>query len=237
MPLTLPLRVFIGCDRRQRQAALVLQHSLQRCSSQPLSITLLEEVQLRQAGLLWRERHPLQTTDCSFSRFLVPHLLGFQGWGLYLDGDMLCLSDPAVLWDFARPELALLCVQHPERVWGEVKLNGARQSTYPRKNWSSLMLFQAELCRALTPTVVNEASGLDLHRFTWLSSDLQLGALPGSWNHLVDVDPAVEPEDRQPDLVHWTLGGPWLPGYTQSGGHLADRWRQERALMTASLFD
>lgn len=229
----LPLQVFIGCDSRQRQAALVLQHSLQRCSSLPLSITLLEDSQLRRCGLLWRERDPLQSTDTSFSRFLVPQLLGYQGWGLYLDGDMLCLSDPAVLWDYCQPERALLCVQHPERRWGTTKMNGALQTSYPRKNWSSLMLFQADRCRALTPDWVNSATGLELHRFAWLTADHELAALPGSWNHLVDVDPPPEPHGRQPDLVHWTLGGPWLRGYEQAGGHLADCWRQERAALAA----
>ena len=96
------------------------------------------------------------------------------------------------------------------------------------------MLFQAERCGALTPAFVNEASGLVLHRFSWLTSDQQLGALPGSWNHLVDLDPAPAPEGPQPDLVHWTLGGPWLPGYGHAGGHLADLWHQERAACAAS---
>lgn len=231
-PEDLPLRVFIGCDRRQRQAALVLQHSLQRLSSLPLSISLIEEQQLRRAGLLWRPRHPLQSTDFSFSRFLVPQLLGFRGWGLYLDGDMLCCSDPVGLWRLRQPEAALLCVQHPEQAWGATKMNGAPQTAYPRKNWSSLMLFQGERCRALTPELVNTADGLLLHRFGWLRSEQLIGALPRSWNHLVGLDPPP-PAQQPPDLVHWTLGGPWLPGYADAGGWLADLWRQERAAWAA----
>lgn len=230
----LPLHIFIGCDQQQRQAALVLQHSLQRLSSLPLSISLLEQRQLRQAGLDWRERDPLQSTDFSFNRFLVPHLLGFKGWGLYLDGDMLCLSDPAALWAHCDPTLALICVQHPEHIWGENKMNGLIQTSYPRKNWSSLMLFNGGHCRQLTPSFVNSASGLTLHRFAWLEQPEQLGSLPRSWNHLVGLDSQLAPEDPQPDLVHWTLGGPWLPGYGQAGGQLADLWRREQSAMIAS---
>jgi lipopolysaccharide biosynthesis glycosyltransferase len=233
--IVLPLKIFIGCDTRERQSALVLQQSLQRLSSLPLSICLLEKHQLHAAGLDWRARDPLQSTDFSFNRFLVPYLLGFKGWGLYLDGDMLCLSDPAALWSHCKHEHALLCVQHPEHLWGQQKMNGLPQTSYPRKNWSSLMLFQAERCRALTPEFVNTASGLTLHRFAWLEQPGQLGRLPRSWNHLVGVDRQPQPTDPQPDLVHWTLGGPWLPGYGQSGGHLADLWRQERAAMTTPM--
>ena len=229
--IKLPLKVFIGCDAKERQSALVLQHSLQRLSSLPLSISLLEQHQLRQAGLDWRKRDPLQSTDFSFNRFLVPNLLGFEGWGLYLDGDMLCLSDPAALWSYCDDNLALLCVKHQEHLWGQSKMNGSRQTSYPRKNWSSLILFNGEHCRQLTPFFVNEASGLTLHRFAWLGQPEQLGSLPRSWNHLVGLDAQPMAHGPQPDLVHWTLGGPWLSGYGQDGGHLADLWRKERAAM------
>lgn len=144
------MHVFIGYDRHQRLASLVLAHSLRRRSSLPITITLLEQHQLEQAGLYWRPRDPRQTTDCSFSRFLVSALLGFQGWGLYLDGDMLCLADPATLWELRDADEALLCVQHPSHPWGNRKMGGLCQTDYPRKNWSSLMLFNAPRSRAQT---------------------------------------------------------------------------------------
>jgi hypothetical protein len=200
-----------------------------------LAITLLEQGQLERSGLYWRPRDPRQSTDFSFSRFLVPALLDYRGWGLYLDGDMLALADPARLWAQRRDDDAVLCVQHPPHPWGHSKMGGRPQSWYPRKNWSSLMLFNAARCRALTPDVVNTASGLDLHRFAWLeAADGSLGALPADWNHLVGLDlpPAA---DQLPSLLHWTLGGPWLPGYEQAGGPLADLWHAERDHLCAAV--
>jgi hypothetical protein len=220
------MHVFIGCDRHQRLASLVLAHSLRRRSSLPITITLLEQHQLEQAGLYWRPRDPGQTTDFSFSRFLVPALLGFQGWGLYLDGDMLCLADPATLWQLRDADEALLCVQHPSHPWGNRKMGGLCQTDYPRKNWSSLMLFNAPRCCRLTPDYVNQASAMELHRFAWLEG-ADPGVLPRRWNYLVDLDPP--PASHQlPALLHWTLGGPWLPGFAEAGGPLADLWLAER---------
>lgn len=221
-----PLQVFIGTDHHHRQAALVLAHSLRSRSSVPIAITLLEQHQLEHAGLYWRPRDPLQSTDFSFSRFLVPALLGFRGWGLYLDGDMLCLEDPANLWALRDDRYAVQCVQHQDHAWGESKMDGRVQTSYPRKNWSSLMLFNADRCTRLDAGYVNSASGLQLHRFQWLPDDSLIGALPRRWNHLVQLDPL--PSDGQLlALIHWTLGGPWLAGYVDAGDSLAELWRHE----------
>lgn len=220
------MQVFIGTDHHHRQAAQVLVHSLRSRSSVPIAITLLEQHQLEQAGLYWRGRDPLQSTDFSFSRFLVPALLGFRGWGLYLDGDMLCLDDPANLWALRDDQYAVQCIQHPVHAWGDAKMDGRVQTSYPRKNWSSLMLFNAARCLQLGVDYVNTASGLQLHRFVWLADDSLLGALPNRWNHLVQLDPPP-PADQPPALIHWTLGGPWLEGYADAGDSLASLWRHE----------
>ena len=181
------MQVFIGTDHHHRLAAQVLAHSLRSRSSVPIAITLLEQHQLERAGLYWRPRDPLQSTDFSFSRFLVPALLGFRGWGLYLDGDMLCLDDPANLWTLRDDQYAVQCVQHPVHAWGDAKMDGRVQTSYSRKNWSSLMLLNCSRCTALTPEYINTASGLDLHRFHWLSGDHEIGAIQGGWNHLVEA--------------------------------------------------
>jgi lipopolysaccharide biosynthesis glycosyltransferase len=221
------MRVFIGCDRYHRQSALVLANSLRRRSSQPISITLLEQSQLIRSGLYWRPRDSGQSTDFTFSRFLVPALLNYRGWALYLDGDMLCLDDLSNLWSLRNCDDALMCVQHPEHTWGSSKMGGIPQTSYPRKNWSSLMLFNASRCSNLTPSYVNHASALDLHRFHWLDDDEDIGDLPRCWNYLVDIDQPVLP-DQLPSLLHWTLGGPWLSTHLNAGGSLAQLWRDER---------
>src|SRR6188474_2846291 len=90
------IRVFIGYDPREAVAFNVLSYSIQRHASAPVAITPLMLKQL--AGVLTRERHPLQSTDFSFSRFLTPHLSGYSGWSIFMDCDMLMLDDVAKLW-------------------------------------------------------------------------------------------------------------------------------------------
>jgi len=90
-----------------------------------------------------------------------------------------------------------------------VKMDGQKQTQYPRKNWSSFMLINCghEQVQALTPDVVNSESGLYLHRFNWLSDDV-IGSLPVTWNYLEGWHTAADCED--PIAVHFTRGGPWF---------------------------
>ena len=215
-----PIRIFIGYDPRERAATNVLIDSLYQNSSRPIAVTPIVTAQLGEAYR--RERDPKQSTAFSFSRFLVPHLMGYQGWAIFMDCDMLCRGDIAELWAQRDDKFALLCVQHDHQPSETRKFLGEVQSAYPKKNWSSLMLLNCSRCTALTPEYVNTASGLDLHRFHWLSSDHEIGALQGGWNHLVHVqDPALA-EDSP--MLHWTLGGPWFRDQRTMGGPLAAEW-------------
>ena len=226
-PSQLPVRIFIGYDPRERAATNVLIDSLYQHSSVPLAITPLVTPQLEAQGLYWRQRDPRQSTAFSFSRFLVPQLIGFEGWAIFMDCDMLCRSDIAELWAERSDDYALMCVQHEHVPAETVKFLGEVQSAYPKKNWSSLMLLNCDRCQALTPDYVNSASGLELHRFHWLGDDSLIGALPMErWNHLVDVQerPLAEPSA----LLHWTLGGPWFREQRTMGGPLAAEWFSAR---------
>jgi hypothetical protein len=217
-----PIPVFIGYDARERAATNVLMDSLYHHSSAPLSITPLVTPQLERAGLYRRERDAKQATAFSFTRFLVPSLMGYQGWCIFLDCDMLCRGDIAALWAQRDDRFAVMCVQHQHTPRESVKFLGEPQTPYPKKNWSSLMLLNTSRCQSLTPEYVNTASGLDLHRFHWLAGDHEIGAIEGGWNHLVDVqDPAAAPESP---LLHWTLGGPWFREQRTMGGPLAAEW-------------
>ena len=90
------IRIFIGYDPREAVAYNVLCHSIQSRASAPVSITPLMLSQLE--GVMWRRRHSLQSTEFSFSRFIVPHLAGFEGWALFMECDMLVRDDIADLW-------------------------------------------------------------------------------------------------------------------------------------------
>lgn len=177
------IRVFIGWDPREAIAADVLAHSIQRRSSQPVAITYIKLDQLKDFK---RERDPLQSTDFSFSRFMVPSLCNFEGHAIFMDCDMLCKDDMAQLWSLKDDRYAVQVVQHDYRPHQTRKFLDQPQTRYARKNWSSVMLFNNRRCKRLTPEYVNTATGLELHQFRWLK-DGEIGRLPERWNHLVTL--------------------------------------------------
>ena len=217
------INVFIGYDPREAVSYSVLAYSIQARAAQPVSIAPLMLSQLR--GVLTRERHPLQSTDFSFSRFLVPHLSGYAGWSLFMDCDMLMLDDVTSLWQLRDDRYAVMAVKHLHVPKETVKFLGEPQSKYEKKNWSSVMLFNNARCRALTPDYVNAAPGLELHQFKWLQSDDLIGALPERWNHLV----GYHPPRRDAALVHYTIGGPYFDAYREC--EYSKEWFAERDAM------
>lgn len=217
-----PIPIFIGVDPRERAAANVLIDSLVEHSSAPLAITPLITPQLEAQGLYWRERDPKQSTAFSFTRFLVPHLMDYDGWAVFMDCDMLARTDIAELWAKRDDRYAVQCVKHDHTPCETVKFLGEKQSAYPKKNWSSLMMLNCNQCKALTVDYVNTSSGLELHRFHWLEDDNLIGSIDESWNHLVGVQ--MDTKAAEANLLHWTLGGPWFKAQRTMGGTLAAEW-------------
>ena len=219
------VRVFIGYDSREAVAFDVLAHSIQRHASEPVSVTPVKLDQLE--GIFRRDRNPLQSTEFSFSRFLVPYLCGYQGWAIFMDCDMLMRGDIAALWALRDERFAVQVVKHMHVPKEEIKFLGAVQTKYEKKNWSSVMLMNCALCTALTPEYVNTATGLQLHQFKWLEGDQLIGSIPAEWNHLVGFDPP------RPDasLVHFTIGGPYFEEYADC--EYSGEWKREYELMLA----
>jgi hypothetical protein len=217
------IRVFLGYDSREVTMTSVCAHSIQQRASRPVSISYLKLAQLQ--NVFTREWHPLQTTEFSFSRFLVPYLSNFEGWSVFMDGDMLVLDDIARLWDLRDEHCAVQVVKHNHVPKESTKWLDAPQTKYEKKNWSSVMLFNNAKCTALTPQYVNSATGLQLHQFKWLGDDDLIGALPRRWNHLVGYD---APSDDV-SLVHYTSGGPCFNAYR--GCEYASEWYNEQRAM------
>ncbi len=217
------LNLYIGYDGRETVACSVLAHSIHARASCPVSVTPIMLSQLR--GLFQRERHVLQSTDFSFSRFLTPHLSGYAGWSLFMDCDMLMLDDVAKLWALRDERYAVMVIKHEHVPKEQRKFLNEPQTGYKKKNWSSVMLFNNARCRALTPEFVNTATGLELHQFKWLENDELIGALPSRWNHLVGYD--APRSDAA--LVHYTLGGPYFAEYRDC--EYAQEWFAERDAM------
>jgi hypothetical protein len=185
MRMSTPFRIFIGWDGRTPEAYEVARYSLLRRASIPITVIPIKLDDLRARGLYWRDQDPLASTEFTYSRFLTPFLAGFNGWALYCDSDFLWLEDIANLLDCARATHAVSCVQHDHRPTEAIKMDGAVQAAYPRKNWSSLMLFNCQhpAMQNLTPATINRESGTYLHRMQWVA-DTSIGALPVEWNWL-----------------------------------------------------
>ena len=219
--------IFIGYDLRERTATNVLIDSLYQKTSHPLSITPIVKNQLVKQGFHDREKDPNQSTDFSFTRFLVPYLMNFEGWAIFMDCDMLCRADISELWNQRDDEYSLLCVKHDHVPMEKSKFLGEKQTQYPKKNWSSLMLMNCKKCKALTIDYVNNASGLDLHRFNWLGSEKEIGEIKGSgWNQLITSEnlDSSKAENSNAKLIHWTLGGPWFKDQRKLGGDFVIEW-------------
>lgn len=217
----LMIRVFLGYDHREVIAYHVASHSIQVRSSEPVEIAPLMLSQLRE--VFHRERNPLQSTDFSFTRFLVPYLCGYEGWAIFADCDILCLDDIAKLWALRDDRYAVMCVHHDHRPVEDTKFLGEKQTQYEKKNWSSVMLLNNARCRALTPEYVSTRSGLELHRFHWLGDDSLIGQVPMRWNHLVGYNPDLPEEDL--GILHFTEGGPYFDAYRNCP--YAPLWRRE----------
>ena len=206
--------IFIGFDKSQEVAFHVLAHTLRKNSSIPISITSLDIRQLN----FNRTWDPLQSTEFTYTRFLVPHLCNFQGKALFMDSDMLCLGDVAELANLSMDGLALRVVKHNHVPTTTAKMVGQAQTVYPRKNWSSLMLMNCSELKVWSKEAVENRPASWLHRFEPIS-DEKIGELPSGWNDLDVIYPNTK-------LVHYTEGGPWLKNYTKH--KYGEAWYQAR---------
>ena len=217
------MKVFVGYDTREDIAYQVCKHSI--LARQPdADIRPLKQQELRDAGWYNRSIDKLASTEFTFTRFLIPELANFKGWALFMDCDMILTTDIKELFDQADDKYAVMCVQHDYKVKEEFKMDGQKQTIYPRKNWSSVMLFNCghPSNAKLTQDLVNdpEINGAYLHRFSWLK-DEEIGKLDHTWNYLVGVYDDIE----TPKLIHYTEGGPWFENYRN--GEFAQLWKDE----------
>lgn len=217
------MKVFVGWDSREDIAYQVCKHSI--ISKQPdAQVIPLKQNELRDRGLYWRDVDKLASTEFTFTRFLIPELTEYKGWALFIDCDTILTTDIKQLFDQADDRYAVICVQHDYTPREGVKMDGQQQTVYPRKNWSSVMLINCNhpSNRAVTKDLVNnpEITGAYLHRFSWLK-DEEIGELDHTWNYLVGVYDDIE----NPNLIHYTEGGPWFEDYRYCEFH--DLWKLE----------
>lgn len=212
------INIFIGYDTRESIAYHVCVQSIIGTSSQPVAITPLVLDHLKD----YQESHKDGSNQFIYSRFLVPHLMNHKGWALFIDGDMVFREDISNLWDLRDDRYAVMCVHHDYTSKATHKYLGATNSNYPRKNWSSVVLWNCShpSNQHVTPEFVRLANGPTLHRFKWLN-DSEIGQLPIEWNWLPDEFGT----NHQARLLHWTLGTPCFNEYADAP--MANEWHQE----------
>ena len=203
------INIFIGYDSKEKVAYNVLSHSIIQNSTKPVAITPIALNNLKDDFV--RERNALSSTEFSFSRFMIPHLMNYQGWALFMDCDMLMFEDVSKLWRMRDDSKAIQVCKHDYTPKESKKFLGQVQTKYEKKNWSSFMLMNCKKCTTLTPDYVNKASCLELHKFKWLEGDHLIGDLPLEWNWLVGEYEYKEDVNN----VHYTKGGPWFEEYAK----------------------
>ena len=152
---------------------------------------------------------------------------GFKGLALFIDGDMVVEGDISDLFFDHQYGKAIHVVKHDYTPRLSKKYLGATNQAYPRKNWSSVMLFECEHFknRKLTQQFVEKQTGEYLHRMQWLD-DEDIGELPKSWNVLVGEE---NQNYSEPKLLHYTNGTPCWSEWRYLGH--AENWDKYAALM------
>ncbi len=214
------VRLVVGFDARETIAYHVFCQSVLEKTSLPVSFLPLVEQSL--AG--YKETHHDGSNLFTYTRFLTPFLMGFEGWAIFADGDMVCRRDIAELWKLRDSSKAVQVVKHDYLTKSSTKYLGNKNENYPRKNWSSVVLWNCghPENRCLTPNLVLSKDGSFLHRFQWLADSL-IGELDREWNWLaIEYD-----ENPSANLIHYTLGTPCFRGYRDSAS--SEHWHRALA--------
>ena len=222
-----PIKVYIGYDSKQdvskklkfnRNACYeVCKKSIQEFNSN-VEIYPLKLDSLKELGIYKREEDTSSTTEFTYSRFLVPFLSGYKGISIFCDSDFLWNCDIENVMEYVESTNAVTCVQHKYVPKAETKMDGLKQTIYPRKNWSSLMVFNCEHpdCKNLTLDTVNKESPKYHHRMGW-TKDANIGSLPLDFNYLEGEYTSY----ILPKVIHFTNGGPW---HSTWNGDFKENW-------------
>jgi lipopolysaccharide biosynthesis glycosyltransferase len=221
-----PIPIFIGYDPREAIAYHACVNSIIRQSSVPVCIVPLALNNFKD----YTETHTDGSNQFIYSRFLVPHLMDYSGFAIFMDGDMIVRGDIAELWALRQADKDVMVVKHDYKTRMTEKYLGSKNEDYPRKNWSSVMIFNCNNfpTKKLTPEYIQKSTGAHLHRFAWTSDD-RVGELPPEWNWLPD-EYGANPDAK---LLHYTLGTPCFHEFATTT--MADEWHRERMLTNYSL--
>jgi hypothetical protein len=219
------MEIWIGYDPREAIAFHTCVNSIIRHASKPVTIHPLALNNI--PG--YEEKHTDGSNQFIYSRFLVPWLMSWKGTAIFMDGDMVVTDDIHKITQNIGGNQPVHVVKHDYTPKDTTKYLGAKQTAYPRKNWSSVIVWNCDhfANRKLTPEFIQEATGEYLHRFQWLK-DEQIGELDPAWNWL-SQEFGPKPDAK---LIHWTCGTPCFHEYATS--EMSNIWHKERMLTNHS---
>ena len=219
------LNIYIGYDSKEDIAYRVCKYSILKRSNANLNITSLKLYELVTNKMYSRDIDPLASTEFTYSRFLVPALNKYRGWAIFCDCDFIFFEDVTKILENLDNSKAVYCVQHDYTPKEKHKMDGQKQTIYPRKNWSSFILFNCShpSNKKLNIDLVNSETGSFLHQFKWLK-DSEIGSLDERWNWLEGW--TSNHNNKKPFAVHYTRGGPWFDEWQDV--EFANEWISER---------
>ena len=219
------LNIYVGYDSKEDIAYRVCKYSILKRSKSNIKITSLKLYELVAKNLYKRDIDPLASTEFTYSRFLVPILNNYNGWAIFCDCDFIFFEDISNILINIDQSKAVYCVQHDYTPKEKHKMDGQKQTIYPRKNWSSFILFNCShpSNKKLSLDLVNSETGSFLHQFKWLE-DNEIGSLDERWNWLEGW--TSNHNNKKPFAVHYTRGGPWFDEWQDV--EFASEWIKER---------
>ena len=219
------INFFIGYDPKEDIAYRICKYSLLKRASTTVKVFSLKLDELIAKKLYTRTVDPLASTQFTYSRFLVPKLMNYTGWAVFCDCDFIFLDDVNNLIKNLDDSKAVYCVQHDYTPKEKHKMDGQKQTIYPRKNWSSFILFNCShpSTKNLTVETVNSENGAYLHQFKWCKNE-EIGKLDERWNWLEGW--TSNHNNSKPFAVHYTRGGPWFSEW--SDVEFSSEWMKER---------
>ena len=211
------MKIYIGHDSQFTQATRVCRKSIEDHSKQgEHEIKYLDKKSLTRVGVYGRDNYPGESTEFSFTRFYVPLLSHYKGTSLFCDNDFVFKCNPTELEKYLKNK-SVAVVKHKLDNISNTKMDGVENKSYPKKCWSSLMLFNNSKLTNLTKEYLDDATPADLHQFAWVD-EKDISEIPRSYNHLV----GYYKKHNKIKAIHYTLGGPWFEKY--KNGELSEEW-------------
>ena len=228
-----PITVFIGSGNQSLLERKVLIYSLLKHSQRSLDIRVFDGTNNTvimaggsQTAPMSKELQRRNLTEFSLYRYLIPQLMSFTGKAIYLDSDMLCLTDIAELVELPLEDKDFLCTKAYKDGNGDLM-------------WAtSALLINCDRCRFDLPQIFSEIdrglfsytdfsqmgrSFLEVHPYL-------IGKLNGEWN-------VFDKHDAATNIIHYTdlrtqpwrfrshpYGGIWFQYFEEArtAGHVTD---------------